>query len=253
MRFDPHRGVLCRFSFHCTLPPAFAQTPYDGNWHVTIMTKTGTCEPTASSMLTVADGKITAPGANVSGTIGQWGTCESFDQWCICQRSTQRQRRIGEVEWSICRHTVQRAVGSIAPISQLGTSLLNRRLLMAAAVLFVTAVASSESKAQSGPFASLAGSWSGGGTVTLDDGSTERIRCRARYAPVGPTMEMSLTCASDAYKFNLGGQRRRPRAAPSLAHGARPAATSRLASGPRERRKLRRWSPQRAASTPTSR
>ena len=53
--------------------PAFAQSPYDGNWHVTIVTKTGSCEPTASSMLTVADGKITAPGANVSGTIGREG------------------------------------------------------------------------------------------------------------------------------------------------------------------------------------
>ena len=53
--------------------PAFAQSPYDGNWHVTIVTKSGSCEPTASSMLTVADGKITAPGANVSGTIGSGG------------------------------------------------------------------------------------------------------------------------------------------------------------------------------------
>ena len=87
---------------------------------------------------------------------------------------------------------------------QFGTSVLNRRLLMAAAVLFVASVATSESKAQSSPFAPLAGSWSGGGTVTLDDGSTERIRCRAKYTPIGPTMEMSLTCASDAYKFNLG-------------------------------------------------
>ncbi|MBR0835311.1 hypothetical protein JQ612_19170 [Bradyrhizobium manausense] len=87
---------------------------------------------------------------------------------------------------------------------QFGTSVLTRRLLVATAVLFVTAVASSESRAQSGPFAPLAGSWSGAGTVTLDDGSTERIRCRAKYAPIGPTMEMSLTCASDAYKFNLG-------------------------------------------------
>ncbi|QPF94975.1 hypothetical protein [Bradyrhizobium commune] len=87
---------------------------------------------------------------------------------------------------------------------QFGISALNRRLLMAAAVLFVATLANSESKAQSGPFAPMAGSWSGGGTVTLDDGSTERIRCRARYAPIGPTMEMSLTCASDAYKFNLG-------------------------------------------------
>lgn len=79
----------------------------------------------------------------------------------------------------------------------------NRRLLIAAAVLFVAGVANSEGRAQSGPFAPLAGTWSGGGTVTLDDGSTERIRCRAKYAPIGPTMEMSLTCASDAYKFNL--------------------------------------------------
>ncbi|UWU89465.1 hypothetical protein [Bradyrhizobium sp. CB1015] len=80
----------------------------------------------------------------------------------------------------------------------------NRRLLIAAAVLFAAGIATTQSKAQSGPFAPMAGSWSGGGTVTLDDGSTERIRCRAKYAPIGPTMELSLTCASDAYKFNLG-------------------------------------------------
>lgn len=81
---------------------------------------------------------------------------------------------------------------------------VNRRLLIAAAVLLAAGVTTSESWAQSGPFAPLAGSWSGAGTVTLDDGSTERIRCRAKYTPIGPTMEMSLTCASDAYKFNLG-------------------------------------------------
>ncbi len=80
---------------------------------------------------------------------------------------------------------------------------MNRRLLIAAAVLFAAGIANFESKAQSGPFAPLAGTWSGGGVVTLDDGSTERIRCRAKYAPIGPTMEMSLTCASDAYKFHL--------------------------------------------------
>ncbi|MHB0767914.1 hypothetical protein [Bradyrhizobium sp. 5.13L] len=79
----------------------------------------------------------------------------------------------------------------------------NRRLLIAAAVMFAAGIVNSESNAQSGPFAAMAGSWSGSGTVTLDDGSTERIRCRAKYAPIGPTMEMSLTCASDAYKFNL--------------------------------------------------
>ena len=81
--------------------------------------------------------------------------------------------------------------------------LMVRRLLLAAAVLFVSSFAASPSHAQSGPFAGLAGTWSGGGTVTLDDGSKERIRCRATYAPAGATMAMTLTCASDAYKFSL--------------------------------------------------
>ena len=49
----------------------------------------------------------------------------------------------------------------------------------------------------------MAGTWAGGGTVTLDDGSKERIRCRASYAVAGPNMDMTLTCASDSYKFNL--------------------------------------------------
>ena len=52
---------------------AVAQSPYDGLWHVTILTKTGSCEPSASSTLTVADGKISGGGTNVSGSIGHEG------------------------------------------------------------------------------------------------------------------------------------------------------------------------------------
>jgi hypothetical protein len=78
-----------------------------------------------------------------------------------------------------------------------------RRLLMAAAVLFAGASAGSPVHAASGPFAALAGNWAGGGTVTLDDGSKERLRCRASYEVAGPSMNMTLTCASDAYKFQL--------------------------------------------------
>ena len=85
----------------------------------------------------------------------------------------------------------------------LGALVLIRRLLIAAAVLFVASFSGSASHAQSGPFAGMAGGWAGGGTVTLDDGSRERIRCRASYAVAGPSMNMTLTCASDAYKFNL--------------------------------------------------
>lgn len=53
--------------------PALAQQPYDGTWNVTIVTKSGSCEPTASSTLTVTEGKISAAGANVSGSIGREG------------------------------------------------------------------------------------------------------------------------------------------------------------------------------------
>ena len=51
----------------------------------------------------------------------------------------------------------------------------------------------------------MAGNWAGAGTVTLDDGSTERIRCRAAYAvgAGGNGLQQTLTCASDSYKFNI--------------------------------------------------
>ena len=90
-----------------------------------------------------------------------------------------------------------------------GTQFSIRRLPIAAAVLLTAASLAaslgSPSQAQSGsPFAGMAGRWAGGGTVSLDDGSTERIRCRATYAVGGPSLNMSLTCASDSYKFDLG-------------------------------------------------
>jgi hypothetical protein len=53
--------------------PVLAQSPYDGLWEVTIVTKAGSCEPSTHSTLTVSDGKITAPGADVSGSIGREG------------------------------------------------------------------------------------------------------------------------------------------------------------------------------------
>jgi hypothetical protein len=79
----------------------------------------------------------------------------------------------------------------------------NRRLLVAAAFLLTACLAPSSSYAQSGPYAGMAGNWAGGGTITLDDGSKERIRCRASYSVAGINMTMALTCASDSYRFVL--------------------------------------------------
>jgi hypothetical protein len=68
-------------------------------------------------------------------------------------------------------------------------------------------VTAEPSYAQAGPFTGLAGVWAGGGTVALEDGATERIRCRATYAvgAGGNGLNLDLTCASDSYKFDLKG------------------------------------------------
>lgn len=58
-----------------------------------------------------------------------------------------------------------------------------------------------------GPFASLSGYWSGGGTITMKNGTSERIRCRATYAvnDAGTALNQSLRCASDSYRLEIAG------------------------------------------------
>lgn len=53
--------------------PAEAQTPYDGQWNVTVVTRSGDCEPTTQYPLTVVDGKISAANADISGRVGPAG------------------------------------------------------------------------------------------------------------------------------------------------------------------------------------
>lgn len=59
--------------------------------------------------------------------------------------------------------------------------------------------------AQSAPFAGLAGVWSGSGSISMTNGSRERIRCRATYAvgENGHALQQTLRCASDSYRFDL--------------------------------------------------
>jgi hypothetical protein len=74
MRFNRIGTVVAASAFCAAVAaPALAQTPYDGLWNVTIVTKTGSCEPSARSTLTVADGKISGSGADVTGSIGREG------------------------------------------------------------------------------------------------------------------------------------------------------------------------------------
>lgn len=78
------------------------------------------------------------------------------------------------------------------------------RAITAAGVGAILLLSATASQAQSGPFAGFDGSWSGSGTVSLSDGSSEQIRCRATYRVEGGTaLQQTLRCASDSYKFDL--------------------------------------------------
>ena len=81
------------------------------------------------------------------------------------------------------------------------SSLLLRTALVAAAL----GLSAPAAFAQSAPFAGMAGVWSGNGTITLDGGAQERIRCKATYAvsSEGNGLNQALLCASDSYKFEL--------------------------------------------------
>lgn len=56
-----------------------------------------------------------------------------------------------------------------------------------------------------GPFSAFAGVWSGGGTISMSNGTHERIRCRVIYSvrDAGSALIQSLVCASDSYKFDV--------------------------------------------------
>ena len=71
--------------------------------------------------------------------------------------------------------------------------------------LGITCFAADATRAVDRSFANFTGSWSGSGTITVQDGARERIRCRGQYTAnqEGSTLTLGLRCASDSYKFEL--------------------------------------------------
>ncbi|MBR0798527.1 hypothetical protein JQ615_24365 [Bradyrhizobium jicamae] len=80
-------------------------------------------------------------------------------------------------------------------------------LAKASLVLSLGLLASPLQAAPASPFLAMAGSWSGGGTLTTSDGGQEQLRCRANYdvAGDGVQLRLSLKCASQSYAFDLAG------------------------------------------------
>ena len=79
----------------------------------------------------------------------------------------------------------------------------SRRLLGSAVLAASMLLLASPGQAQSGPFANLAGAWSGSGKILVKDGGSESIRCRATYTVAGAGLNQVLRCASDSYRFDL--------------------------------------------------
>ena len=67
------------------------------------------------------------------------------------------------------------------------------------------AAAGPSGAAMMSPFRAMAGSWSGGGTLSMANGEQERLRCRASYdvAGSGEALNLNLKCASASYNFDL--------------------------------------------------
>jgi hypothetical protein len=77
-----------------------------------------------------------------------------------------------------------------------------------ALLLVVSTTTKGDAQAAAGPFAALAGDWSGDGTITMSNGGTQRLRCRANYAvgQRGENVRLSIRCASDAFNFDLASE-----------------------------------------------
>lgn len=83
-------------------------------------------------------------------------------------------------------------------------STVARAGLLVAALSF----AGDPAQAAMSPFRAMAGSWTGGGTLSMANGSQERLRCRASYDVdrSGTALRLNLRCASDSYNFDLASE-----------------------------------------------
>ena len=75
----------------------------------------------------------------------------------------------------------------------------------AGCVLVVLGVAAYPATAAVSSLRNLAGTWSGGGMLSLANGEQQPLRCRAAYdvAGRGDAVSLNLRCASDSYNFDL--------------------------------------------------
>jgi hypothetical protein len=79
--------------------------------------------------------------------------------------------------------------------------------LVPTSILLASLMAAGSAEAAS-PFRALAGSWAGGGTLSMQSGEQERLRCRAAYDVdgSGAQLRLNIRCASDSYNIDLSSE-----------------------------------------------
>jgi hypothetical protein len=100
---------------------------------------------------------------------------------------------------------------SVMSVHSNSANVIFRGLTLVLAILFFVGHAAAQNKAtvgsasSAGPFAPLAGSWSGSGTIDLSNGKHEPIRCRASYDVLEEQdkLQLDIHCASESYNFDL--------------------------------------------------
>jgi len=68
----------------------------------------------------------------------------------------------------------------------------------------VGCVAMTPARALDGTFAPLDGTWGGSGSVRLENGKTERLKCKGYYnAKQGNSLGMAINCGNATFKINM--------------------------------------------------
>lgn len=79
------------------------------------------------------------------------------------------------------------------------------RFLVVCAVTAAMSAAVNPARADPATFAALDGAWGGSGTVRLENGKTERLKCRGYYNTKagGSGLGMAINCGNASFKINM--------------------------------------------------